>query len=967
MNYFEFWKKWSSPVSGIEFANAWVVLGLLSPFKKSQGYNLVDPNYSYVEKELLPEMERELEESFFRIILKSKRRSLLPWNFPSPDQKIKIGGNPVALAEIHPGTLAKLWSKGYSLSRKLFRLSVMSYPDTESVNPWFQLLFRADLPFGTAYLNMALPKSDVHLNWPLRMGYFAGNAGEQIIRRTVLEGPSNEHTQPVAINRDNANCDILVYHGNLTQLIKEVLDLPVQFKCNLFILRGPDEEQYSLPGHWLSAVTVNSHSNGFVLLPTDTPDQGFIKGLNCLLTSLSRNRSFDFAITQAFTREIATEPMIFLTHGLAGYSIRNLVVKLKKGFFEMPVKSIRSEELQSFQRMNLQLNWPATDNLLTEDTSELEWPINRASKRMEFENETGGARELKYLNYVCKMAGPDKPTLEKRSARFVQSRMFIQKGGKYVEEKFALIKDIPSRIRIRIGPPDGEWITLQEAEFPVEKLPKHLESWRLTVVLSEPNHLPKPLVGEIRLPRDGASTECDFSFTPAEEIPFEGRVTVLHRGRVIQTCIMKVNVGGSSLSIPPNSKIEMTERIPVFSSTGELESRRQFDMAFVENHSSGNQPRVTAIAGKHAWLKNLSDCEKMATEINAALTKVAMSVNDYSGGLESEENRKLLVELAQYGCYLYDFIVRDQLEGQSATYDATAKEYIQIVSTRAEAVIPFEFIYDHKAPDDDATLCKSWREALADGKCHNECKTKQEKHVCPLGFWGLSKVIERHIYTPGLDPENKDYYLQTEPVKGRATLSLGGPFLVGASTRVNQANLDQLIKTCEKSLGSTSKRASDWDQWAEIVKSFKPSLILALPHTEGSGAMMALEIGGKKKKSIQIDRSYVHAEKSLNYPLVALLGCDTTGTAQDYGSHVSKFRREGAAVVIGTIATVFGGHAVQVAEMLITGLTQKSGTPERLGEVIRSVKREALQKGLLMALCVVAFGDSDWKFNKSKS
>jgi hypothetical protein len=72
----------------------------------------------------------------------------------------------------------------------------------------------------------------------------------------------------------------------------------------------------------------------------------------------------------------------------------------------------------------------------------------------------------------------------------------------------------------------------------------------------------------------------------------------------------------------------------------------------------------------------------------------------------------------------------------------------------------------------------------------------------------------------------------------------------------------------------------------------------------------------------------------------------------------------GASVVIGTVATVFGKHATSVANMLVKKLTKEREEHERLGEIMRIIKREAVADGILMALCVVAFGDADWKLGK---
>jgi hypothetical protein len=59
---------------------------------------------------------------------------------------------------------------------------------------------------------------------------------------------------------------------------------------------------------------------------------------------------------------------------------------------------------------------------------------------------------------------------------------------------------------------------------------------------------------------------------------------------------------------------------------------------------------------------------------------------------------------------------------------------------------------------------------------------------------------------------------------------------------------------------------------------------------------------------------------------------------------------------------VFGAHAVHVGEAIVERLL-RAGTAGtlRLGEVILDAKRDALLKSVPMALCVVAFGDADWR------
>ena len=150
------------------------------------------------------------------------------------------------------------------------------------------------------------------------------------------------------------------------------------------------------------------------------------------------------------------------------------------------------------------------------------------------------------------------------------------------------------------------------------------------------------------------------------------------------------------------------------------------------------------------------------------------------------------------------------------------------------------------------------------------------------------------------------------------------------------------------------------------------ALVLAAVPTWAT--VIALEIGGVEFKTLRLPREYVHVEGP--YPLVLLLGCDVASTAQQYANHIRYFRQAGAAVIVSTIATVFGPHAVKVGQKLLDSLltiheqsirNAEAGRPPGLdkepciGEALREAKRQALRDSLPMALCVVAFGDADWR------
>jgi hypothetical protein len=655
--------------------------------------------------------------------------------------------------------------------------------------------------------------------------------------------------------------------------------------------------------------------------------------------------------------------VLFLSGALADFRIEHLIprIHLRLERLERTTRlEIEPEILERFKRAAV------PDAMLVEGEAAGHAVYSEIRTLMEFGTGGHGAADLMKAGKAVDAA----ETVELRSTsspRFLMEQVLVKRKGKYEKEGRALLAGIPTKINVRIGPPDADMEALAAA-FPEDELPKDRDSWRLTVVLTDPVHLKKPLVGSIRLPQSGPSTVCSFRFTPAKGADFDGRVSILHRGRVIQTAALRGPVVEHEDGIPAGAKIKFEEFLPVRSRINDLEARRQYDAAFVLNHSADNRPRLTTIAENHAWLQDLSRCQPVVAEINRELSRVAESVKEYSGGLQTKANRDLLYNLALKGAYLYGYIVKDQLQAPTNYSAISAKEYIQIVSTRTDAVIPFEFIYDYPAPSEKAALCPKWEDALKrlleSGKsCWEDCPRKSSKKICPLGFWGVRKVIERHILTPEFAQSGKEYFLQSEPATGREVLPLAGTAVVGASRRVAAKALDRVVDTCTKSLGRTARKAADWKAWPKLVKKYSPSVLLALPHTDGSGSTASLEIGGTAKQSIQIEEAYVHGKGADAFPLVALLGCDTAGTAMEYGSHVDVFRWRGAAVVLGTIATVFGGHAAKVAEVLVKGLRRKSKPQDRLGEVIRSIKCRALLDGMVMPLCVVAFGDADWKLD----
>ncbi len=522
-------------------------------------------------------------------------------------------------------------------------------------------------------------------------------------------------------------------------------------------------------------------------------------------------------------------------------------------------------------------------------------------------------------------------------------------------------------VQVFIGPRRDDSIAAPTA-FPEDKLPKNRDTHRLQVVFHEPRQFDQPMLGEIFLPRQGDSNSAEFVFTPRAEGRFEGRISVLHRGRVLQTVLLHTQVANAAGNVPATgSGITLDDEAHVRDDWSDLAKRRQFDLAIVLNHTHEGVPTLTGVTGQRAWATNLEGIEQPVRRLNELISAVAHSVADYGDGLDQGENPELLVKLARVGANLYSLLYKDQLKGLATDgFDVgdAAVTYLQVVSARPDAVVPLEFMYDFNAPDPDATVCPQHREALAEGRCPDRCaRTSQPRaHVCPMGFWGLKKVIERHIFDPkAATPAGAQVVVQVEAIEGRDRLDLAAGALVGYSQEVKAPEVVSLVETLGATLGSNVPVVKDWDEWLATVKDRHPALLVAFPHNEGKEEDVLLEIGGKKLYTLDLPRDYVRTADG-SPPVVFLLGCDVAGTAQDFSSHIRFFRQAGAAVVVSTIATVFGAHAVRVGEAIVGRLVQSGKADKvRIGEAIRDAKREALLDSVPMALCVVAFGDADWR------
>jgi hypothetical protein len=334
--------------------------------------------------------------------------------------------------------------------------------------------------------------------------------------------------------------------------------------------------------------------------------------------------------------------------------------------------------------------------------------------------------------------------------------------------------------------------------------------------------------------------------------------------------------------------------------------------------------------------------------------------------LDAPGTAGLLRTLAQHGRALYRAVVTDNdVDGTLA-----AAERVQVVAAHADAFVPVEFIYVWDAPDDTAPMCPRAASALGAGACDAACPTGSAKRsvVCPLGFWSLRMVIERHTHRPrrarALAGANFAL-LVAEPGGARTELDVFRSALFAASDhagRVDPSGVPRVVAALTASARHASNVPS-WNAWVDEVRGTGPSLLLLLPHVTPVDQEPALEIGhADQLKGLLVRAEHVSPPGASPGPVVVLLGCETGVSPITFQSFPAAFREHGASIVVSTVATILGRHAAPAAERLVQLLAGLQPDDDRtFGEVMRRLRREMLAAGIPMVLALTAFGDADWR------
>lgn len=468
--------------------------------------------------------------------------------------------------------------------------------------------------------------------------------------------------------------------------------------------------------------------------------------------------------------------------------------------------------------------------------------------------------------------------------------------------------------------------------FPDEKIAWSGDSKTLQIHLFELGYDPQTV--ELQLPRNGNSPIVYFNRRHITE-SIDLRLIIADGAQILQT-----------------ARINSTRNMPIKFSIENIVSpvqgnEKNFDVALLVNDSLGNQPSLTVItqAGE-AIFQPLPDHET-AEARTALLHALQEAVSD-----PDVELRPLLIKLANLGALFQRHI-------RSVAPNWPGCEGRLQLLTQSDAFFPIEYLYDGTSVESpDAPLCPERATCLNNGYAKPGCELRTSGDVlCPMGFLGVSGVIERHSWKVGLAPRQWN-------TPARERIDDLSKIAFTASDRADRFTADDVyphevvkISMIESALGVN--RVSDWRSWKERIRNETPSLLLMVVHLEDS-----MIHTGNDHKLMLAGLSELHVGSA---PVAIAIGCSTGQGEIPGGSLPAILQRSGVRVVVAAMTSILGRHANRMARDLAHHLREAAQTAgsKYVGDIVSQLRRNLLANDLALGLAVIAFGDAEIVLGKN--
>lgn len=465
----------------------------------------------------------------------------------------------------------------------------------------------------------------------------------------------------------------------------------------------------------------------------------------------------------------------------------------------------------------------------------------------------------------------------------------------------------------------------------------------------------------IALPPVGDSTAACFGVFPKPGVErCEGRISIIHNNRVLQSSRLSIDVageaGGGALRLKTESRIHARD--------DDLDERQVYDVA-IQVSDLGGHLHLAIQRDDATTHVDLDSLEAPIALITKALKDAAILWDFTQGLLEQAAFGDTLYALAANGSLLAQHLRQKCGDGIDDW------ERIQLVPT-TNKFLPLEYVYDGPPPSTDAAPCPNLLGALAHGSCCQPstgsdavapCPRQADNSVvCPLRFWGFSRMIER------CGTQSPPVADQAAAVPSKQPYRQVDRLLFGASARTFAYKPTPAEQAVERdslladlgTLATTVLDAPDWKTWRQHAAS-KPELLVLLAHTDIYRNAPILEIGQLQRLGRQeIIRDISGAAGQPQ--LLLLLGCSAASVSEDFQPYPERFRDAGVSIVLAPIAPIRGGDAVPIARSIATLLAHRlaSPTPTSFGELLPLIRRQLLREGHLGILAIVGFGDGDW-------
>lgn len=895
---------------------------------------------------------------------------------------------------------------------------------------WFANQLQASaLGAATSFLSLEPWSKRVEWEWPLRVGFLPDSASQLMKSTCVSMLASHDWLQPLIEPVDTAThlqaLEVLIVPGNLSDALQLLENSPYPVYAYLVaVLGGRGNLDWQSITQKKERITELTQAHAVIVA-----DERLDTWLQSFVGQLAHDVTLDVATSNITTLEPkicwlstplleSVRPSHFAASLMDRAESCDLDTRVSLPYAAAGILGVGKEPtplgriVDQFGRSSQNLGY-----FHERDGATVTAALNTAMRQMErprgvrFVGIGDPVRRYRLREPLAHSEPTREPQPPPKPPRHIQCEVYaVLTGKRAVRMRSAFVKNKRHEIRVFIGKlrPDSEVLSDSDpVVFPEEKLPPTDSGGHpLTVVFHESNLMKHPQLSTLFLPSEGDSTTCRFNLrVPNRSKSVEARITVLHDNRVLQTGVLQGEVqdltseklelfwqaqtGGADVQSTgdpavllaakasheqPRLRFTLSGAVP--RAIAELDRRSRFDAAFVLNHADGGTnvsiPGMLGVAGNRSGYVRLTDVDvgKAAAGIYKALDTGEWDFEDFQG-LTAKGTTKLLRTLAIKGSRLYRFVVGG---GRFPDAVATAKR-IQAVAVRRGSKFPLEFIYEFCPPARNAALCPQAEAALLTGTCPNGCHTyttAPAPYVCPLGFWGLSRVIEWHIFSEEQARSVKDGAFRVDIDEGprENELQITAPALMAYSKKIDEAD-DKCIPWFKQHAAIHSVTVESWPEWIKKVKDLAPKVLVLLVHTDSDEEGTVLEVGPpptfQTKDDYRLATDYLSREyicgPDVVSPIVLLLGCTTNEAKFEFTSVASEFEYWGAKILVATSNLIYGPKAVQLAELLLAKLHELQDG-QNFGDVMLTVRRKALVEGNPMVLCLSAYGDADWRLRK---